>query len=63
MDRLGLWVDGSGFGARWVVLGHGGLGSGIEGGGVGLVGRILDFGGLLGPGHEKIDNQYNHKKK
>ena len=49
---MGLWVIGMGFGARWVVLGHGGLGSGIGGGDMGLGEQILGFGGLMGPGHK-----------
>ena len=47
-DRLGSRVGGSGFGARWVVLGHVGLGYGIGGGNIGCGGQIFGFGGLYG---------------
>ena len=54
LDRLGLWVDGSGLGAQLIVLGHGGLESGIAGGDMGVGDQILVFGDLIGPGHKKI---------
>ena len=50
---MGSRVGESGFWSRWVVLGHGGLGSGIGGGDMGLCGHVLGFGGLVdGGGHK-----------
>ena len=45
-DRLGFWLAVLGIWARWVVLGHGGLGLGIWGVVWGLCGPVLGLGGM-----------------